>query len=205
MNSFIGWVGGKRLLRNKIVDCFPDENSYTRYVEVFGGAGWVLFAKDKHASHEVFNDINSNLINLYRCVKYHYGELQRQLDNLIISREIFEDFKIQMEYCSLTDIQKAARYLYLLKTSFGSKGKTFSVLRDMSLDNTTEYLEKIHERLKKVTIENRDFEKIIKQYDREETLFYLDPPYLGSERQYDIAFSLEDHNRLFKTLKNMRV
>ena len=69
MNSFIQWIGGKKLLRNKIVGMFPE--GFERYIEVFGGAGWVLFHKEQHAALEVFNDINSNLINLYRCIKYH--------------------------------------------------------------------------------------------------------------------------------------
>ena len=66
MDSFLSWIGGKKLLRDTIIQKFPKDNSYSRYVEVFGGAGWVLFAKDKHAIHEVYNDINSNLVNLFK-------------------------------------------------------------------------------------------------------------------------------------------
>jgi len=71
MNSFISWVGGKKLLRNKIIEEFPVTDKYGRYIEVFGGAGWVLFSRDKHASLEVYNDVNGQLVNLFRCVKYH--------------------------------------------------------------------------------------------------------------------------------------
>ena len=67
MNSFICWVGGKKLLRKSIIDNFPEGTD--RYIEVFGGAGWVLFGKEPHKL-EVFNDIDGELINLYRCVKY---------------------------------------------------------------------------------------------------------------------------------------
>ena len=66
MNSFIAWIGGKKLLRKEIVKRFPEEG-FTRYVEVFGGAGWVLFEKEQGKELEVFNDRDSNLINLYRC------------------------------------------------------------------------------------------------------------------------------------------
>lgn len=72
MNSFISWIGGKKLLRNKIIEYFPKE--FDRYIEVFGGAGWLMFYKDKHAGLEIFNDYNNELINLYRCVKYHCGD-----------------------------------------------------------------------------------------------------------------------------------
>ena len=70
MNSFIGWIGGKRLLRKEILGRFPEDIG--RYIEVFGGAGWVLFAKEKQAGQlEVYNDRDGNLVNLYRCIKYH--------------------------------------------------------------------------------------------------------------------------------------
>jgi DNA adenine methylase len=94
MNSFIAWIGGKKLLRKEIVKRFPEEG-FTRYVEVFGGAGWVLFEKEQGKELEVFNDRDSNLINLYRCIKYHCGELQRELEWLTISREQFFDSKSQ--------------------------------------------------------------------------------------------------------------
>lgn len=65
MNSFISWIGGKKLLKKKIIEQFPEK--FDRYIEVFGGAGWVLFDKEKHAPMEVYNDINGDLVNLYRC------------------------------------------------------------------------------------------------------------------------------------------
>ena len=65
MNSFIAWIGGKKLLRKEIVKRFPEEG-FTRYVEVFGGAGWVLFEKEQGKELEVFNDRDSNLINSLR-------------------------------------------------------------------------------------------------------------------------------------------
>ena len=70
MNSFIAWIGGKRLLRKAIIERFPEEG-FDRYIEVFGGAGWVLFGKEVGKELEVFNDADSNLINLYRCIKYN--------------------------------------------------------------------------------------------------------------------------------------
>ena len=73
MNSLIKWVGGKRLLRKYILNEFPQE--MTSYVEVFGGAAWILFAQEKHAEVEVYNDVDHNLVNLFRCVKYHADAL----------------------------------------------------------------------------------------------------------------------------------
>lgn len=65
MNSFIGWIGGKKLLREKIINEFPQER-LERYVEVFGGAAWLLFHKDSHAAQEIYNDYNSELVNLFK-------------------------------------------------------------------------------------------------------------------------------------------
>ena len=75
MKSFIPWIGGKSLLAKKIIAQFPD--SFGRYIEVFGGGGSVLFSSDKHAPTEVYNDANGQLVNLFRCIKYHSGELQQ--------------------------------------------------------------------------------------------------------------------------------
>ena len=78
-NSPIPRVGGKKLLRKAICECFPDEHRFDRYIEVFGGGGWVLFYKDKHAKMEVYNDADGDLVNLMRCIKYHCEELQREI------------------------------------------------------------------------------------------------------------------------------
>ncbi|HEX2925859.1 MAG TPA: Dam family site-specific DNA-(adenine-N6)-methyltransferase [Ruminiclostridium sp.] len=201
MNSFIGWIGGKKLLRNEIVKRFPE--NFDRYIEVFGGAAWVLFHSDKHAEMEVYNDYNSDLVNLYRCVKYHCQELQRELSFMLNSRELFEDFKAQYNVRGMTDIQRASRFFMLIKTSYGSDSRTFGcVKKDTS--TAIEYLGRIQERLSRVVIENKDFESLIKVYDRPNALFYLDPPYYGTEKYYQVQFSQVDHERLYRILKTVK-
>lgn len=146
----------------------------------FGGAGWVLFEKEQGKELEVFNDRDSNLINLYRCIKYHCGELQRELEWLTISREQFFDSKSQLDSQGLTDIQRAARFFHIIKVSFGSDRRTFGTNKK-NLANAIEYLPLIQKRLQGVVIENKDFENLIRVYDRPGALFYLDPPYHGTE------------------------
>lgn len=81
MNSFIGWIGGKRALRNEILQRMPADIG--RYIEVFGGAGWVLFGREPSSKvMEVFNDYDAELVNIYRCIKYHPDALQHELDML---------------------------------------------------------------------------------------------------------------------------
>lgn len=67
MNSIISWVGGKKALRDLIYLRMPSQ--YDRYIEVFGGGGWVLFGKPPDKCMEVYNDFNSNLANLFYCVR----------------------------------------------------------------------------------------------------------------------------------------
>lgn len=175
-----------------------------RYVEVFGGAGWVLFGKEQTpGQEEVFNDLNGNLINLYRCIKYHCDAVQDELNLLLTSREQFGDFLEQANCRGLTDIQRAARFFYLVKMSFGSNCHTFGNSAT-NLVYASDYLKKVQERLKNVLIEHKNFDNLIKTYNQENTLFYLDPPYVGTEKYYKIPFTLEEHQRLADILKNIK-
>ena len=205
MDSFITWVGGKKLLRKEIVKRFPEK--IDRYVEVFGGAAWVLFYKEKYAKEEVYNDINGELVNLFRCVKYHYKELEKELQFMLDAREIFDYCKQNRNNPKLTNVQRATMFYYLIKTSFGAKLETYStsfnrpqlVLKD---------IEKIAKRLSKVIIENRDFCDILARYDKAGTLFYCDPPYYNTEKMYqginDTIFNEKQHIQLNDILKNIK-
>lgn len=202
MNSFISWIGGKKLLRKEIINRFPEEK-IERYIEVFGGAAWVLFSKDRLANMEVYNDANGDLVNLYRCVKYHCGELQRELSFMLNSRELFYDFVAQYNTRGMTDIQRATRFFMLIKTSYGADCRSYGCVKK-DINVMIQYLTDIQKRLSNVVIEHEDFEQLIKVYDKADSLCYLDPPYYGTERYYQVQFSHEDHIRLCNTLKNIK-
>jgi len=122
-----GWVGGKSKLAKQIVGLIPDNHDL--YVEVFGGALNVLYAKElpTHGRYrEVANDFNSDLINLHRSIRTNPIKLQRYLDLLFISREIFNDIKTG-KLKPKNDIEKASFYYYRLQQSFGSKGDNFAM------------------------------------------------------------------------------
>lgn len=201
MNSFIKWIGGKKSLRKNILAQFPEPQQYDRYIEVFGGAGWILFSRDRHAKKEVYNDINGELVNLYRCVKYHAQELQRELEFLLMSREQFNWAKGQNAE-HMTDIQRASRFYILIKESYGCDLRSFGV-RGINLLSAVDYLKEVAVRLSGVVIENRDFEKLIKTYDCGTALFYLDPPYYGTEKYYSGGFGEADHVRLKNILEKI--
>lgn len=167
----ISRMGGKSKLRNKIINMLP---SHTTYIELFFGAGWVYFGKDK-SKVEVINDIDKELINLFKIIKYHTPEIKRLLEYEFSGRDIFEEYKNDtLEH--LTDIHRAIRFLYLINNSFAGKGKNFGY-GTTKIPNQkiflTEYLNEIKERLNNTYVENLYFEKIIDKYDREESLFFV--------------------------------
>lgn len=202
MNSFISWIGGKKALRKIILEQFPESGSFDRYIEVFGGAAWVLFALEKPAKLEVYNDVNGELVNLFRCVKYHPTAIQDELSWLLMSREqFFRERDKDTKY--MTDIQRAARFFILIKESFGTDCNSFCVTsRDLS--GAISYLLEVSKRLNKTIIENLDFEHLIHTYDRSSSFFYLDPPYYDAEKYYPDRFNPDDHLRLRSVLDGIK-
>lgn len=188
-------------MRKVILEQFPEAGSFDRYIEVFGGAGWILFAKESHAKIEVYNDINGQLVNLFRVVKYHPEALQKELDWILMSREQF--FDALQDTKGLTDIQRAAKFWIAIKESFGSDCCSFGV-RPKNIEDGIAFLRETSKRLRKVVIENVDFEQLIKTYDRKAALFYLDPPYYNAEKYYPDRFQPEDHMRLKNALEKIQ-
>lgn len=103
LKSPLAWLGGKSRLANQIIDRIP---AHTTYIEVFAGASWVFFKKSE-SRVEIINDINRDLINLYRCVKHHLPSLIEQFKWLLVAREEFERF-LKTPPETLTDIQSCA-------------------------------------------------------------------------------------------------
>lgn len=199
MKSFIPWTGGKSLLARKITSLFPDDIS--RYIEVFGGGGSVLFYKENYAGLEVYNDFNSDLVNLFRCAKYHREELQREISGYFNSREMFEEIKKKLKISGFTDIQRAAMFYVQIKISYGSDTRSFGCNNKKI---NTDCFEEVEKRLERVVIENKDFENLIKVYDRPQALFYCDPPYFKAENYYDAEFTNADHERLKTILSQIK-
>lgn len=208
MKPIVPWIGGKRRLAKEILPLFPEHRCY---VEPFAGGAALMFMKEP-AACEVINDINGELVNLYRVVKHHLEELMRQFKWALVSRQIFEWLKAEPTEV-LTDIQRAARFYYLQKLSFGGKVKsqTFGTARTapprLNLLRMEEDLSDAHLRLSRVYIEHLPWQDCIRRYDSAETLFYLDPPYWGTEG-YGVAFGLEQYDemaRLAKTIKGRMI
>jgi len=233
VNSIISWVGGKKALRNLIYERMP--KSYGRYIEVFGGGGWVLFGKrvDKRVM-EVYNDFNSNLANMFYCVKHSPCEFIRHLGFLPLnSRDEFNEIKdfinkkeftsehlqeelqlaekylsdleyeelkpLLIENAERTDVRRAVNYFKLIRYSYGS-GTTSFGCNPFDIRKTFYLIWEASRRLSNTVIENKDFEALIRQYDRVDAFFYCDPPYFETEGHYEVKFAKEDHERLRNTL-----
>ncbi|MDG4811939.1 DNA adenine methylase [Hydrogenovibrio sp. 3SP14C1] len=118
----ISWIGGKGRLANWILPKFPE---HTCYVEAFVGAGALHFAKEE-SKVEVINDINNDLVDLFKVIQHHPEEFVRQFRWALSSRKMFE-WQNELNPEGLTDIHRAARFFYLQKLAFGGKvqGRTF--------------------------------------------------------------------------------
>jgi DNA adenine methylase len=195
-------MGGKSKLARRIVSVIPD---HTCYAEVFCGAATILFAKPRSKS-EIINDINGDLVILFRVAKYHRRAFLQELQYVTCSRREFTDFRRQP---GLTDIQRAARFYMVLKTAFGGKGGTgdchfgYGTTGRGRFNRTSlATLNKCHKRLDGVIIENTDWPDLVKRYDRPHTFFYCDPPYLETAG-YASEFGLADHAKLAQVLRGI--
>lgn len=198
---FIPWIGGKRRLAERLIRLFPPHGCY---VEAFAGAAAVFFMRPQPADVEVINDVNGELVNLYRVVKHHLEEFVRQFKWALSSREIYRWQQITPSE-TLTDIQRAARFYYLQQLAFGGKvqGQTFGTATTtppgINLLRIEEALSAAHLRLANTYIENLPWAECITRYDRSHTFFYLDPPYWETEG-YGVPFPIEEYERLASTL-----
>lgn len=149
---------------------------------------------------EVLNDINGDLVSLYRVVQNHLDEFVRQFRWALTSRQIYGWMK-ESAVEPLTDIQRAARFYYLQKLGFGGKvnGRTFGTATTspprLNLLHIEEDLSAAHLRLSRTYIEHLEWAECIRRYDRPHTLFYCDPPYWGTEG-YGVGFGLDQYDRM---------
>ena len=206
--SPINWYGGKYYMAKDIIEIFPE---HKMYVEGFGGAAHVLFRKEK-SELEVYNDLHSGLYLFFKLLRENNEEFIRRLSLTPYSREEFENSKGWMY--EEDEIEKARSFYVRTMQSVASNGgwcyaKSKSrrgMCQSVSrwLGNIEENLPNAIERLKEVQIENLDILKLIKKYDKEDTLFYLDPPYICDTRKqkksYDHEMIDEQHKELVDVL-----
>jgi DNA adenine methylase len=168
-------------------------------VEPFCGAAALFFLK-QDSKVEVLNDINGDLVNLYRVVKHHLEELYKQFKWVLTSRQNWEWLQ-STPVETLTDVQRAARFLYLQKLAFGGKvdGQSFGTATSsrprFNIFTLEQDLADAHYRLASTTIEHLPWDKVVEKYDRPHTLYYCDPPYWQTEG-YGVDFGWDQYLKL---------
>ncbi|MFI5409867.1 DNA adenine methylase [Kaistia sp. UC242_56] len=204
-----GYIGGKRQLAKRIINEI-EAAPHSVYAEPFLGMGGVFLRRRLVPKTEVVNDASGDVATLFRILQRHYQAFMDILKWQLTSRTEFERLAAQ-EPESLTDLERAARFLYLQRLSFGGKvsGRTFGIDAASSarfdITKLALALKAVHERLSGVWIECLPWQEFIERWDRPKTLFYLDPPYLGTEHVYGRGmFERADHTRLADCLRNIR-
>lgn len=195
-SPIVPWMGGKRRLADRLLPLFPP---HTCYVEAFAGGAALFFLRPVPAKAEILNDLNGDLVNLYRVVQHHLEEFVRQFKWALSSRQVFQWMQETVPD-TLTDIQRAARFYYLQHHAFGARveGQTFGTATTaptVNLLRIEEQLSAAHLRLSGVTIEHLPWHDCVRRYDREHTLHYLDPPYWETEG-YGLEWSFAEYERM---------
>lgn len=196
------WKGGKARLAARLIPLFPPHRCY---VEPFGGMASVLLNKPKSET-EVYNDRDERLVGLFNTIKFHPDELDKEMSWLLKSRQTFDTYR---EQPGVTDIQRAARFLYRQSLGFAGKGETFgtAIKGGGATLRTAESLRqvaiRIRERFASVTVEWLDWEQCIEKYDSADTFFYCDPPYHDTEG-YRPEFIERDREALVVALRRLR-
>jgi DNA adenine methylase len=195
------YIGGKRNLADQLADMISEVDHDT-YAEPFIGMGGVFFRRKRRPRCEVINDISRDVVNLFRILNRHYPQFMDALKFQITSRADFERL-LATEPANLTDLERAARFLYLQRTAFGGKvtGRSFGVSPGTSarfdVNRLGVLLEEVHDRLSGVVIECLHWSELIERWDRRSALFYLDPPYWDCETDYGAGvFSKADFEHL---------
>lgn len=186
------WLGGKRNLAKRlcaIIDRDAQANGHDTYAEPFVGMGGIFLRRSRRPRAEFVNDRGREVYTLFRVLQEHYVAFLDLLRFQITTQANFERL-VAVDPETLTDLQRAARFLYLQRLAFGGKvsGRNFGLSADrparFNLTTLEPDLEALHSRLSGVTVMNLDYEVFIDRLDRPGTLFYLDPPYWGNEGDY---------------------
>lgn len=183
---------------------------YGSYIEPFGGSAAILLAR-KPAGLEVYNDAYGGVVDFYRCIRD-----DKLLDQLVDRLKLTLHSREEFEWCKETwqqepmIVERAARWYYMVSYSFAGQGRNFGrstnhrcVMSGKILNKLPKFQE-IHERLRKVQIENQDWYYCMKDYDQHDAVFYCDPPYYGTYKCYKDVLSKDDHKRFLDTVFEMK-
>lgn len=203
-----GYIGGKKQLAKTIVACI-ERIPHETYAEPFVGMGGVFLRRRRPRKGEIINDRSGDVATFFRILQRHYVPFMDMLKWQITGRAEFERLKAS-DPATLTDLERAARFLYLQRTAFGGKvaGRNFGVDPAGARFNVAKLapmLDELHERLAGVTIECLPWAEFIRRYDRPGVLFFLDPPYFGGEKDYGAGmFERSEYALMANVLRGLK-
>jgi DNA adenine methylase len=186
--------------------------AHTSYVEVFGGAAALLLNKPP-SPIEVYNDVDSELVNLFEVVRNDVDAFLQRADFLLYSRELYQQWQTDLKNARQPEdpVERAVRFWYVIRSAFGAhphKGWAFQRARPRSsarvVQNALANIRAIHDRLNTVEIDHLDFRRCIRNRDAPTTFMFLDPPYLGTCQYRAGNFTLQDHKELAAILQNAK-
>ncbi len=193
--------GGKTRMLKHLLPIIGRIN-HQLYVEPFCGGAAVLAAKPP-SPREVINDIDGELINLYKQVKHHLPAVVHELRLMVESRQLFAEAKL---HPGTTEIQRAASFAYRNYYSFGGDNDSFGVKR-IGFTTRSYLLRKMagmSKRLDRVTVEHLSWERCMALYDCPAALFFCDPPYTQGEVRAYSAWTADDVARLREALSRLK-
>ncbi len=175
--------------------------------------GGIFLRRPNRPRSEILNDINGEIVNTFRIARDHPDALAAQFDPCLASREIFARL-LATPPESLTDIRRAARWVYLQRLSYGGKpahlaapgslGPSARAPARTTGPRAIRLIRAAGARLQGVHIERLDWSAFIPRYDLAGTLFYIDPPYWGHEADYGRQiFARDDFARLAAMLEGI--
>lgn len=180
------YLGGKWRIAQWVASHFPE---HRLYVEVFGGGASVLLRK-RPSYVEVYNDAAGEVVNFFRVVRERVDELLEVLRLTPFAVDEYSDARHFPE--GLGEVERARRFFVRSWQAQGggvgdprrSKGWRRTLVRPVAREfaAAAEGLSVVAQRLRDVQIDNLDWREVLSRYDSEETLFYLDPPYVHSSR-----------------------
>jgi DNA adenine methylase len=194
------WLGGKRNLAQAVCRVL-EKIPHRLYAEPFIGMGGVFFRRELRPKGEVVNDINRDVVTLFRILQRHLTPFTETIRWQLASRAEFERLA-RTDPDTLTDLERAARFLYLQRLTFGGKvvGRSFGAVYQgparFDVTKLMPMLEEVHDRLAGVVIECLPYPDFIERYD---------PPYWGNETDYGAGvFARADFARLAERLATLK-
>ncbi|MCS7294469.1 MAG: DNA adenine methylase [Dehalococcoidia bacterium] len=218
LKSPLFWYGGKWRLASRVVALLPPHKTY---VEPFGGAAYVLFAKEPSVV-EVYNDIDGDLVNFFRVLRdpEKAAELQRRLVYTPYSRSEYRYACERFSDPDLDDVERARLFFVATRQSFSGQvgqGWGYSVgrynddrrqSRAHQFRNAVDDLHRAAERLRTVQVECLDYREVLRKYDTPQTVFYCDPPYHPSTRRdldcYRYEMNEQDHTEFIDMMLQLQ-